>query len=139
VKVLFITSTRIGDAVLSTGLLSELIRSHPTIDLTIACGPAAVPIFAEIPNLNMVLSMKKRVASLHWLDLWKKCVGTRWDVIVDLRNSPVSRMLSAKSRYFMERNDASQHRVQQLGSVMGFCPPPPPRLWISGENEKVAK
>ena len=138
-KILFITSTRIGDAVLSTGLLCELVRSHPTIDITVACGPAAAPIFAETPNLKTVLRMNKRVASLHWLDLWKKCVSIRWDIIVDLRNSPVSRMLFAKSRYFMKRNDPSQHRVQQLGSVMGLFPPPPPHLWISGEHEKAAK
>jgi len=139
VKVLFITSTRIGDAVLSTGLLSKLIDSHPTIDITIACGPAAAPIFAETPNLKTVFTMKKRAASLHWLDLWKKCVSIRWDIIVDLRNSPVSRVLFAKSRYFMKRNDPSQHRVQQLGAVMGLFPPPSPQLWISGEHEKTAK
>jgi len=48
-------------------------------------------------------------------------------------------MLSAKSRYFMKRNDPLQHRVQQLGSVMGLFPPPAPQLWISGKQEKTAK
>ena len=97
-KGLFITSTRIGDAVLSTGILNKVIQLHPSIDITVACGPAAAPIFLEMPNLKNLICMEKKVFSLHWLDLWKICIGTRWDIIVDLRNSPVSRMLFAKCR-----------------------------------------
>ena len=36
--ILFVTATRIGDAVLSTGLLSYLIDRHPAARLTIAVG-----------------------------------------------------------------------------------------------------
>ena len=39
-KILFITSNRVGDAVLSTGLLAWLIEHHPEAQFTIACGPA---------------------------------------------------------------------------------------------------
>ena len=102
-KCLFITSSRIGDAVLSTGLLSELIHSESHTAITVACGPAAAPLFGEMPKLDSVLIMDKRAASLHWFDLWKKCIGTKWGVIVDLRNSPVSRMLYAKNRCFLQR------------------------------------
>ena len=139
-KILFITSTRIGDAVLSTGILNKLIKSHSSMDLSIACGPAAAPLFSEIPNLKMLISMEKKAFSLHWFDLWMRCVGFRWDIIVDLRNSPVSRMLSAKRRYFMKRADPSIHRVQQLGCVMGISSTPPsPGLWISKRQEQVAE
>ncbi len=44
-KVLFITATRIGDAVLSTGVLGHLIERHPDSRFTIAAGPAAAPLF----------------------------------------------------------------------------------------------
>ena len=111
-KALFITSTRIGDAVLSTGILKELIQLHPSMDITVACGPAAAPIFAEMPRLKNLICMEKKVGSLHWFDLWKICIGIRWDIIVDLRNSPVSRMLFARRRYVMRRGDPSIHRVQ---------------------------
>jgi len=140
VKGLFITSTRIGDAVLSTGILNKVIQLHPSIDITVACGPAAAPIFLEMPNLKNLICMEKKVFSLHWLDLWKICIGTRWDIIVDLRNSPVSRMLFAKCRYSMRRADPSIHRVQQLGIVIGMpSSPPPPCLWISDAQEEAAK
>ena len=38
--ILFVTATRIGDAVLSTGLLSYLVERYPGARLTIAAGPA---------------------------------------------------------------------------------------------------
>ncbi|MBT07421.1 MAG: glycosyltransferase 9 family protein [Rhodospirillaceae bacterium] len=139
-KVLFITSTRIGDAVLSTGILKELIQSHPNIDITIACGPAAAPIFSEMPRLKKLVAMEKKVCSLHWFDLWKICIGIKWDIIVDLRNSPVSRMLFARRRYVMRRVDPSIHRVQQLGDVMGMrSSPPSPFLWTSDRQEEAAQ
>ena len=44
-RILFITSTRVGDAIRSTGLLSKLIADNPEAKITIACGPASVPLF----------------------------------------------------------------------------------------------
>ena len=41
-RILFVTSTRIGDAVLSTGLLNHLLRAHPHAKVVVACGPAAI-------------------------------------------------------------------------------------------------
>ena len=41
-RILFVTATRIGDAVLSTGLLSHVIARFPEARLTIAAGPAAI-------------------------------------------------------------------------------------------------
>jgi heptosyltransferase III len=42
-RVLFITATRIGDAVLSTGLLGHLVERYSAARFTIAAGPAAGP------------------------------------------------------------------------------------------------
>ena len=41
-RILFITSSRIGDAVLSTGLLDWLVRTHPDCRITVACGTGAL-------------------------------------------------------------------------------------------------
>ena len=49
-RILFITSNRLGDAVLSTGLLDHLIRTQPDARITVACGPVDEEIFARMPN-----------------------------------------------------------------------------------------
>jgi len=97
-RLLFITATRIGDAVLSTGLLDHLIRAHPGIAVTVACGPAAAGLFAHTPGLERLIVMTKRPAALHWLALWRQCAGRRWDVAVDLRGSVVTLLLRAGQR-----------------------------------------
>ena len=55
-RILFVTATRIGDAVLSTGLLSHLLDRYPMARLTIAAGPVAAPLFAAVPRLERIMS-----------------------------------------------------------------------------------
>ena len=69
-KLLFVTSTRLGDAIISTGILNQLIEDNPNLRITIACGPAAAPIFEEVPNLERIIVLDKMLFSLHWLRLW---------------------------------------------------------------------
>ena len=64
-NLLFVTATRIGDAVLSTALLAHLLELHPGARVTIACGPAARPLFAAVPGLERVIVMEKRRFSGH--------------------------------------------------------------------------
>ncbi|MDP7546890.1 MAG: glycosyltransferase family 9 protein, partial [Alphaproteobacteria bacterium] len=64
-KILFISHNRLGDAVLSTGLLQHLVRRHPDARLTIACGPAPAPLLALAPNVERVLVMEKAPLAGH--------------------------------------------------------------------------
>jgi heptosyltransferase III len=95
-RILFITSTRIGDAVLSSGLLAHLAAEHPGARITVACGPLAAPLFRAAPGVERVIVMAKRRFSLHWLDLWRQVAGTRWDLVVDLRASATAMLVRAK-------------------------------------------
>src|SRR5258708_3289666 len=96
--ILFCTATRIGDALLSTGLLSYLIAGHPGARLTIAAGPAAAPLFAAVPGLERLVIMRKRPWSSHWLALYAAVAGHRWDLVVDLRGSALAWLLRAGER-----------------------------------------
>ena len=58
-KILFLTSTRIGDAVLSTGLLSHLVACYPSADITVACGTLPAPIFNGVPGVTRIIPIKK--------------------------------------------------------------------------------
>ncbi|MEE2698993.1 MAG: glycosyltransferase family 9 protein [Pseudomonadota bacterium] len=138
-NILFITSTRVGDAILSSGLLAQLISNYPESKVTIACGPAAEPIFCDVPNLKRIIILDKMLFSLHWLVMWGSVVGTIWDVIVDLRNSPMTYLLLAKRRYRFKRKRNSGHRVEQLASVMGLSEQPPsPKVWIPDRARTAA-
>lgn len=134
-RILFITSNRLGDAVLSTGILDHLGRTCPDPKITVACGPLAEGLFKNAPGVIEVIALKKKPLSGHWWALWKKCIGTKWDIIVDLRNSAVSRLLCAKKRHIWHAPDQFLHKVEQNAQLLGLGNnPPAPRLWFSNET-----
>ncbi len=137
-RILFVTSTRIGDAVLSTGLLSHLIERHPDARITLACGPLAAPLFAATPNIERVIVLAKRAAGLHWLGLWRACCTTVWHLVVDLRRSAIAYALLARRRLVLSSNSESIHWVQALADLAGLDPAPAPRLWTAPEHEAEA-
>ncbi len=137
---LFITSTRIGDAVLSTGILDRFMASLPDAPVTVACGPAAAPLFCNLPRLEHLHAMAKRRHGGHWWDLWRFAVGRRWDAVVDLRGSALAWLVAAGTRRVRRRwqLDDARHRVVELGAAFGFDPPPAPRLWIGAAERQAA-
>jgi ADP-heptose:LPS heptosyltransferase len=137
-KILFVTATRIGDAVLSTGLLGHLVARHPGARFTIAAGPEAAPLFEAVPGLERVLVMAKRRWSLHWLALYRAVAGQRWDLVVDLRGSALAYLLRAGERRVMGKGDPAEHRVRQLARLFDLDPPPSPMLWTSPRHEQAA-
>ena len=97
-RILFITSTRVGDAVISTGILAHLLRQHPAARVTVVCGPVAEGVFARMPQLERLIVLAKRKYSLHWWDLLRLVVPRRWDLVVDLRGSATAYVLRAGRR-----------------------------------------
>lgn len=139
-KILFITSTRLGDAVLSTGLLDYMGRTWPEGKVTVACGPLPASIFEGFPNVERVIALKKQKYHGHWIKLWKQVAGTRWDIVVDLRDSAVSRLVPAKKRYvFGSRKGETLHKVEQAAYLMKLKDVPAPRLHFTKAQEDFAR
>jgi lipopolysaccharide export system permease protein len=137
-RILFITANRLGDAVLSTGFLAALLERYPEARITIACGPLPAPLFATVPNATIIPLIKAPYAG-HWRQLWRQTVGTRWDLIVDLRESLVSRLLLANRRIVWHKNPARLHKVEELAALLDFQPPPAPRVWLASATIKQTK
>jgi heptosyltransferase-3 len=137
-QILFITATRIGDAVLSSGLLAYVVERCPKPRLTIAAGPAAAPLFEAVPGLERLVIIEKRRWSLHWLPFYRTVATRRWDLVVDLRGSAMAWLLRARDRKVMAKGDPREHRVRQLARLFGLDPPPSPRLWTAPHHERAA-
>ncbi|HTZ38198.1 MAG TPA: glycosyltransferase family 9 protein [Stellaceae bacterium] len=137
--ILFVTGTRIGDAVLSTGLLDYLIARHPDARLTIAAGPVAAPLFEAVPGLERIAVMRKRPFQAHWLGLYGAVARRRWDLVVDLRGSALAWLLRAGERRVMAKGSAREHRVRQLARLFALDPPPGPRLWLAPAHQQRAE
>ena len=137
-SILFITSNRLGDAVLSTGVLSHFVEKYPGAQITVVCGQVPAGLFDCVPGIKEIIVLKKQPYSTHWWKMWRRTIFTIWDVVVDLRNAPLSYLLFAKRQIHLGRADKQNiHRVRALGSVLGRKDnPPSPMLWTDVEHEK---
>ncbi len=135
-RILFVTSNRVGDAVLSTGLLDHLIRRHPQARITVACGPAAEGVFARMPNLERLLLLEKRPYGRHWWGLWAATVGTPWDFVIDIRASAISYVVLTRRRAVMRKRGG--HKVEQLAAMLGVAPPALPVAWTAPQDRARA-
>ena len=137
-RILFVTSTRIGDAVLSTGLLDHLLRAYPEAQFTITCGPLAAPLFEAVPGLTRLIVLRKKPYSRHWLEFLGQAMGSFWDIIVDLRGSVATMVLLRSHRYAYYTDRAPVLRVAKLSKVLKLDQPAAPRLWTAPAHEAEA-
>ena len=137
-RILFVTATRIGDAVLSTGVLSHLLDRFPGARVTVAAGRDAVPVFADLPGLERLIAIEKQPWRMHWLGLYRAVAAKRWDVVVDLRASALAYLLWTRERYVAQKRQVGEHRVKQMSRIFKLDPPPSPRLWLSPQREVEA-
>lgn len=138
-RLLFITSNRLGDAVLSTSVLRHYVETYPGIRVTVACGPVAAPIFEAVPNLERIIKMPKQKRGGHWWKLWKSVVLNWWDIIVDLRGSATAYVLPGRKRLVLQGNDDRVHRVEQMARLIGLTKPLFPKIWVGKEHRECAK
>ena len=137
-KILFVTATRIGDAVLSTGLLAYLIGRYPGASITVAAGPLAAPLFEAVPGLKRIIVVDKKKFALHWAKLYLAVAAARWDLVIDLRGSAIAYLLWAGERRTAAKGNSEEHRVKQLARLFDLDPPPAPQLWLAPKHIAVA-
>ena len=136
---LFITANRIGDAVLSSGVLAQLMESNPGQPITVACGPVTAPLFADLPGLAYLHPLVRRGRVGHWWDLWQAMRGRRWRVVADLRGSLIGWTLLSDQRLMFRPAKRREHRVEELGRQLGLATLPQPTLWMSDQRRRQAR
>ncbi len=135
-RILFITSTRIGDAVLSSGLLHHFVEAEPEAKFTVACGPLVTELFQHVPRLDRILPLRKQKRGGHWFELWKRTAPVSWHRVIDLRSSGLSYFLRTRHRHVSRKNDL--HRVVAASEVVGLNPPAAPHLYhLPDDLERV--
>ena len=139
-RILFVTANRVGDAVLSSGLLAHFANTYPEARITIAAGPAAAALFRNAPCLERLIILEKMRWGFHWLRLWSLCITTRWDFVIDLRRSALAYLLFAGKRYVIPKPRREMHRVELLATTIpGRGNSMPPALWPDDVGAELAE
>ena len=138
-KVLFVTSNRIGDCVISSGVVREIARQLPGAEITVAAGRPPAPFFRSAPGVRRVIVLDKKKAAGHWVDLWKQVVGTRWDLVIDIRGSALSWLIPAKRRIVYNRRwETGLPKVEMVSRLMGATTTLAPELFIDDQARAEA-
>ena len=139
-KVLFITSTRIGDAVLSTSILNHIKNKFPSSQLYIATGETAASLFKNFFNVKKIFILKKNFFKTHWLKLWCQTFVNKWDIVIDLRGSIIAYFLFNKQKYVYKSINKNIHRIDELALLMKIKYLPLPSIPVLKKDmKKVSK
>lgn len=130
-QVLFVTSNRIGDCVISSGVIREIARQVPGARITVACGRPPAPFFRSAPGVERVIVLDKKKAAGHWLDLWKQVRGQRWALVVDIRGSALAWLVRADRRIVYSRKwETGRPKVEMVTAMMGASAPLEPEIFL---------
>jgi len=140
--ILFIAGSRIGDAILSSGLLKRLYDEIPQARFTIATGAVAAPLFSQMPRVDQIIVLEKKRFAGHWIDLWRRTSDRTWGLIVDLRGSGLSGFLRRKRRAVYRRLPEAEpvHKVIEAARLLQLeGDPPAPYLFTDEATEAAAE
>ena len=138
-KVLFVTSNRIGDCVISSGVIREIERQLPGAAITVACGRPPAPLFRAAPGVERVIILDKKKAAGHWFDLWKQVVGTRWDLVIDIRGSALSYLIPVRRRCVYNRSwETGLPKVEMVSRLIGAPAALDPELFLDDQARREA-
>lgn len=138
-RILFITSTYLGDALLSTGILDHLEKRYPQARFYIACGPVPAPLFDALPRREKTYIMRKKPFSFHWFWLWLQCIFKPWHLVVDMRGSLISYGLFARYRKIWHAPSSHTLRVHQIAQWFDLPKTPFNKVWTMLQDEKSAQ
>jgi len=140
-RILLVSLSNIGDAVLTTPVLEGLHRRWPSAHITVLVGPRAVSLFERDPRVTQVWPYDKNMPLGALLRLVARLRWQRFDLVVDLRHSLLPLVIGARWRspVLRQPTGGSQHRVQAHLDVvrrMGIAVDDvAPRLFVGPEDD----
>jgi ADP-heptose:LPS heptosyltransferase len=135
--ILFIAQSRIGDAVLSSGLVKALADEIEDARFTVVASPLTAPLFAKVPRLDRIIVMEKQAWGAHWLDLWGKVRFRRWGLVADMRGSPMAAVLRPRRRAVHRPAAEPVHKVIEAARLLKMEDAPPAPHLFTGEAHET--
>lgn len=97
-KVLFITLSNIGDAVLTTPALRAIVENFKNAEITLIASPRVFSLFNADPYFKKIIVFKKEASLGKKMALIKTLRGEDFDLLVDFKNTMLPFLLYAKNK-----------------------------------------
>jgi heptosyltransferase-3 len=143
-KILLITLSNIGDAVMTTPVLEALHARYPQAVIDIVTDARASRLFTHCPYRGTILERDKQAGWRGTVTLVRQLRNTRYDLIVDLRTDGLTLLLRARQR--LTRRNArtpGYHAVERHFGVvarhLNNTDIPAEKLWLLQAEHDVAR
>lgn len=141
-KILCITLSNIGDAIMTTPVLEALHRHYPDAVIDLVADRRSSEVFTHCPYRGRIVFKEKRAGWRGTLQLVRVLWHTRYDLIVDLRTDGLAYLLRARRRLTKwQRQERGPHAVEQhMGVIaaLGNTNILPTRIWLTPQLEAEA-
>ena len=117
-KILFIGNSRLGDAILSTSILDYFNKKEDS-DITVVCSPLSEDVYKSFCNVKKLIIVNKKKKGMHWIDVYASLDRQVWDLVVDLRNTIISRIVRKKRVFCIRKIFSRIFRNKRLWSSFG--------------------
>ena len=114
-NILIISSNRLGDAIISSGL-HQFFKKDITNKVTLVCGKVPSELFQYCGNIDNLIILNKRKFAYHWFLLWFRLISIRWEYIVDLRGTAISLFLYSRRKFIYKKKNTKNkiHKVEEI-------------------------
>ncbi len=96
--VLVVTLSNIGDVILTTPVMTSLLKQYPGASLTVVCGPKAAPILQGSRAIDRLVIYDKKAALGEKIKMIRELRDRKYEAAVDLRNTAIPFLVSAKKK-----------------------------------------
>ncbi len=134
-KILFITSKHLGDAIISSAVMECFHQRCPEAKFTVVCGQLPAPIFTA-PYIGKVIPIGKRKRRMHWWNIWKSCAFEVWDCVIDMRGSFLSYVVPSFRRYVWRAQKDDIPKVNQMARFLNVPRLPLPKVYTTVDARK---
>jgi len=135
-KILFIGNTRLGDAILSTCILNHF--ENKNVEVTVICSPLSREIYKNFSVVKNIISIIKKKKGKHWIEAYRALDSQVWDLIIDLRNTIISRLIRKKKVIRFGKPNKKEHRVISMCKLIKLNKICSPKIPITKNNHKKA-
>lgn len=115
-NILLEVPTWLGDSVMITPAVENIIKAYPQARITIFGTEIASSIFVHHPNIENIIIDKSRTAKNRYIWLYKTAKNLKFDVVFSFRRRFSSKFfahfINTKNRYYYQRYDkTNKHQV----------------------------
>jgi heptosyltransferase-3 len=142
-KILFVTLSNIGDAVLTTPTLETLHQHYPDATIDLVCDPRSAQLFEYCPYRGQIFIKNKQDGLAGYLTLTRQIRSQHYDLAVDLKTDFLLWCARAKIKLAkVDRTDihsAIKHHMA-LDQLHLHAKVPAAKIWLSDdEAQSVAQ